>query len=232
MERTVGTSLLLQMMRNRVYEVEDEYYLYLNEIEDKLLERETISISKWKAILKYSSLSQDEYENFKKVWVEAYVRYYFFKEALKDLPNTTDLNTVRRIITVDDLAYPSILKLKLAYVYGDRIQVYESIVERWVSDEYVVQWLKYKTYRKLGSYWDMDFASDYSVFDSIYKYNRDSLEGLDSVKYVLKSAKTIDDSKNVLLFTLIIVCCCRKCLWNILRRNIRSIVRIKTYLST
>ena len=39
MERTVGTSLLLQMMHNRVYEVEDEYYLYLNVIEDKLLER-------------------------------------------------------------------------------------------------------------------------------------------------------------------------------------------------
>ena len=202
MERTVGTSLLLQMMRNRVYEVEDEYYLYLNEIEDKLLEHETISISKWKAIFKYSSLSQDEYENFKKLWVEAYVRYYFFKEALKDLPNTTDINTVRRIITVDDLAYPSILNLKLAYVYGDRIPVYESIVERWVSDEYVVQWLKYKTYRKLGSYWDMDFASDHSAFDSVYKYNRVSLEGLDSVKYILKSAKTIDDSKNVLLFTL------------------------------
>ena len=202
MERTVGRSLLLQMMRNRVYEVDEEYYLYLNEVEDKLLEHETISISKWKSILKYSSLSQDEYENFKKVWIEAYVRYYFFKEALKELPNTTDINTVRRIITVDDLAYPSILKLKLAYVYGNRIPVYESIVEKWISDEYVVQWLKYETYRKLDNYWDMDFASDYSVFDSVYKYNRTSLEGLDSVKYVLKSAKTINDSKNVLLFTL------------------------------
>lgn len=29
MERTVGTSLLLQMMRNRVYEVDEEYYLYI-----------------------------------------------------------------------------------------------------------------------------------------------------------------------------------------------------------
>lgn len=35
MGRTVSTSLLLQMMRNRVFEVKDEYYLYLNEIEDK-----------------------------------------------------------------------------------------------------------------------------------------------------------------------------------------------------
>ena len=47
MERTVGTSLLLQMMRNRVYEVEEEYYLYLNEIEDKLLKYETVSIGEW-----------------------------------------------------------------------------------------------------------------------------------------------------------------------------------------
>ena len=202
MERTVGTNLLLQMMRNRVYEVDEEYYLYLNEIEDKLLERETVSSDEWETIFKESGLSQDEYENFKKVWIEAYVRYYFFKEALKELPSTTDLNTVRRIVTVDDLAYPTILKLKLAYVYGDRIPVYESMVERWVSDEYVVQWLKYETYRKLGNYWDMDFASDHSVFDSIYKYNRASLEGLDSVKYILKSAKNINDSKNVLLFTL------------------------------
>lgn len=202
MERTVGTSLLLQMMRNRVYEVEDEYYLYLNAVEDKLLEKQVISNSDWQNLFDESGLPKEEQNNFNKVFIEAYVRYYFFKEALKDLPNTTDLNTVRRIITVDDLAYHSILKLKLAYIYGDRILVYESIVERWVSDEYVVQWLKYKTYRKLGSYWDMDFASDYSVFDSIYKYNRASLDGLDSVKYILKSAKTIDDSKNVLLFTL------------------------------
>lgn len=44
MERTVGASLLLQMMRNRVFEVNEEYYLYLNEIEDKLLKYETVSI--------------------------------------------------------------------------------------------------------------------------------------------------------------------------------------------
>lgn len=202
MERTVGTSLLLQMMRNRVFEVDEEYYLYLNEIEDKLLECETISISKWKAIFKYSSLSQDEYDNFKKVWVEAYVRYYFFKEALKDLPNTTDLNTVRRIITVDDLAYPSILKLKLAYIYGDRIPVYESIVERWTSDEYVVEWLKYESYRKLNEYWDILFASSKSTFDSVYKYKRASLEGLDPAKFILENVKTVEDLENVLRFTL------------------------------
>ena len=202
MERIVGTSLLLQMMRNRVYEVENEYYLYLNAVEDKLLECETISHSEWQSLFNESGLPKEEQHNFNKVFIEAYTRYYFFRKCLKDLPNTTDINTVRRVITVDDLAYPSILKLKLAYIYGDRIPIYESIVERWVSDEYVVEWLKYETYRKLGNYWDMDFASDHSVFDSIYKYNRASLEGLDSVKYILKSAKTIDDSKNVLLFTL------------------------------
>lgn len=139
MERTVGTSLLLQMMRNRVFEVEEEYYLYLNAIEDKLLGHETVSISEWKGIFKESNLSQDEYENFKKIWIEGYVRYYFFRRALKDLPNNTDVNTVRRIVTIDDFAYPEILKMKLAYVYGNKIQEYESIVERWVSDEYVMQ---------------------------------------------------------------------------------------------
>lgn len=197
MERTVGTSLLLQMMRNRVYEVEEEYYLYLNEIEDKLLKYETVSIGEWEGIFKESNLSQDEYENFKKIWIEAYVRYYFFRKVLKDLPNTTDINTVRRIVTIDDFAYPEILKMKLAYVYGDKIPVYELIVERWVSDEYVIQWLKYETYRKLSDYWDMDFASDHSV----YKYNRASIEGLDSVESVLESAKNFNDLKNVLLFT-------------------------------
>lgn len=202
MGRTVGTSLLLQMMRNRVYEVEEEYYLYLNEIEDKLLKYETVSIGEWEGIFKESNLSQDEYENFKKIWIEAYVRYYFFRKALKDLPNTTDINTVRRIVTIDDFAYPEILKMKLAYVYGNKIQEYESIVERWVSDEYVMQWLKYETYRKLGDYWDMDFASDHSVFDSIYKYNRASIEGLDLVESILESAKNFSDLKNVLRFTL------------------------------
>lgn len=201
MGRTAGTSLLLQMMHNRVHEVEDEYYLYLNEIEDKLLKHETVSIGEWETIFKESNLSQDEYENFKKIWIEAYVRYYFFRKALKDLPNTTDINTVRRIVTVDDFAYPEILKMKLAYVYGNKIQDYESIVERWVSDEYVIQWLKYETYRKLGDYWDMDFASDHSAFDSVYKYNRASIEGLDSVESVLESAKNFNDLQNVLLFT-------------------------------
>lgn len=201
MGRTVGTSLLLQMMRNRVYEVEEEYYLYLNEIEDKLLKYETVSIGEWEGIFKESNLSQDEYENFKKIWIEGYVRYYFFRRALKDLPNTTDINTVRRIVTIDDFAYPEILKMKLAYVYGNKIQEYESIVERWVSDEYVMQWLKYETYRKLGDYWDMNFVSDHSAFDSVYKYNRTSIEGLDSVESILESAKNFNDLKNVLLFT-------------------------------
>lgn len=202
MERTVGTSLLLQMMRNRVFEVNEEYYLYLNKIEDKLLKYETVSIGEWEGIFKGSNLSQEEYENFKKIWIEAYVRYYFFKEALKDLPNTTDINTVRRIVTIDDFAYPLILMLKLAYVYGNKIQDYESIIERWTSDEYVTQWLKYETYRKIGDYWDMDFASDHSAFDSVYKYNRTSIEGLDPVESILESAKNFNDLKNVLRFTL------------------------------
>ena len=201
MERTVGTSLLLQMMRNRVFEVNEEYYLYLNMVEDKLLKYETVSIGEWEGIFKGSNLSQDEYGDFKKIWIEAYVRYYFFRKALKDLPNTTDINTVRRIVAVDDLAYPSILKMKLAYVYGNKIQEYESIVERWTSDEYVMQWIKYETYRKLSDYWDMDFASDHSAFDSVYKYNRISIEGLDSVEQILESAKNFNDLKNVLLFT-------------------------------
>lgn len=119
MERTVGTSLLLQMMRNRVYEVEDEYYLYLNEIEDKLMEHKKISISEWESLFKESNLLQEEYVNFRKIWVEAYVRYHFFRDALKELPNTTDIDTVKRLVTVDDLAFMHILKLKLAYAYGD-----------------------------------------------------------------------------------------------------------------
>lgn len=202
MERTVGTSLLLQMMRNRVFEVNEEYYLYLNKVEDKLLKYETVSIGEWEGIFKGSNLSQDEYGNFKKIWIEAYVRYYFFRKALKDLPNTTDINTVRRIVAVDDLAYPSILKMKLAYVYGNKIQEYESIVERWTSDEYVMQWIKYETYRKLSDYWDMDFASDHSAFDSVYKYRRGCLEGLDPAKFILENVKTADDLENVLRFTL------------------------------
>ena len=201
MERIVGTSLLLQMMRNRVYEVEDEYYLYLNAIEDKLLEKQVISNSEWQSLFNESGLPEEEQHNFNKVWVEAYVRYYFFRQALKDLPNTTDINTARKIVTVDDLAYPEILKMKLAYVYGDKISIYESLIERWVSDEYVIQWLKYETYRKLGDYWDMDFASDTSVFDSVYKYKRVSLEGLDDIKYILKQVETMADLEDLLRFT-------------------------------
>ena len=201
MERTVGTSLLLQMMRNRVHEVEDEYYLYLNAIEDKLLERQVISNSEWQILFNESGLPKEEQHNFNKVWVEAYIRYYFFRKCLKDLPNTTDINTARRIVTVDDLAYSEILKMKLAYVYGNKIQDYESIVERWVSDEYVIQWLMYETYRKIGDYWDMDFASDHSVFDSVYKYERRSLEGLDPTKYILEQVETMTDLENLLRFT-------------------------------
>ena len=202
MERLVGTSLLLQMMRNRVYEVEDEYYLYLNAVEDKLLERQVISDSEWQNLFNESGLPKEEQNNFNKVWIEAYVRYYFFRKCLKDLPNTTDTNTVRRIVTIDDLAYPEILKMKLAYVYGDKIPVYESLIERWTSDEYVTEWVTYGTYRKLGDYWDVDFVSDHSAFDSVYKYNRASIEGLDSVELILESAKNFNDLENVLLFTL------------------------------
>ena len=47
MQIVVNTQVILQMMRNRVFEVKDEYYLYLNEIEDKLMEHKKISISEW-----------------------------------------------------------------------------------------------------------------------------------------------------------------------------------------
>lgn len=202
MERTVGTSLLLQMMRNRVFEVDEEYYLYLNEIEDKLLEYEAVSSDEWEGIFKESNLSQDEYENFKKIWVEAYVRYHFFRDALKELPNTTDIDTVKRLVTVDDLAFMHILKLKLAYAYGDKISDYDAVINRWINNEYVVEWLKYESYRKLNEYWDILFASNESVFNSVLKYRRGSIEGLDPAKFILENVKTVDDLENVLRFTL------------------------------
>ena len=201
MERTVGTSLLLQMMRNRVYEVEDEYYLYLNEVEDKLLERQVISNSEWQSLFNESGLPEEEQHNFNKVWVEAYVRYYFFKKCLRELPNTTDLNTVKRIVTVDDFACHSILKLKLAYIYGNKISDYDSIIIRWTFDEYVAKWLEYESYRKLSDYWDMRFVSDISVFESVLNYERKSLEGLDPIKYVLEEVENVNDLENLLRFT-------------------------------
>ena len=202
MERAVGISLLLQMMRNRVYEVNEEYYLYLNAVEDKLLERETISHSEWQNLFDESGLPKEEQHNFNKVWVEAYVRYYFFRKCLKDLPNTTDIDTVKRLVTVDDLAFMHILKLKLAYAYGDKISDYDAVVNKWINNEYVVEWLKYESYRKLGDYWDILFASDNSVFNSVLRYKRASLEGLDPTKYILRGVKTKDDLENVLRFTL------------------------------
>lgn len=201
MERTVGTSLLLQMMRNRVYEVEDEYYLYLNAIEDKLLERQVISNSEWQSLFDESGLPKEEQRNFNKVWIEAYVRYYFFKKCLRELPNTTDLNTVRRIVTVDDLSCRSILKMKLAYIYGNKISDYDSIIIRWTFDEYVAKWLEYESYRKLSDYWYMHFVSDISVFESVLNYERKSLEGLDDIKYILKQVETMTDLENLLRFT-------------------------------
>lgn len=141
----VSTSVILQMMRNRVFEVKDEYYLYLNKVEDKLEGYKSISLSTWMYLFNESGLPQEEYDNFNKIWVESYVRYHFFKEALKDLPNTTDLNMVKRIVTVDDFAYPTILKLKLAYVYGDKISDYDSIIAKWTSNEHLLKWLEYKS---------------------------------------------------------------------------------------
>lgn len=184
----VSTSIILQMMHNRVFEVEDEYYFYLNKIEDELVRHEIISISEWEDIFQKSGIHPEMRKNFHKIWIESYVRYHFFKEALKDLPNTTDLNTARRLITVNDFAYPSILKLKLAYVYGNQITNYDSLIAKWVSNEYVVKWLEYKSYRKLDDYWDMDFANDNSVFTSILNYKREQLEGLDNVKDIFRKS--------------------------------------------
>ena len=202
MPTVVNTQVILQMMRNRVYEVKDEYYLYLNEIEDKLMEHKKISISEWESLFKESNLPQEEYENFRKIWVEAYVRYHFFRDALKELPNTTDIDTVRRLVTVDDLAFMHILKLKLAYAYGDQISDYDTIINRWINNEYVVEWLRYESYRKLNEYWDILFASNESVFNSVLKYRRGSIEGLDPAKFILENVKTSDDLENVLRFTL------------------------------
>lgn len=56
MQIVVNTQVILQMMRNRVFEVKDEYYLYLNEIEDKLMEHKKISISEWENLFKESGL--------------------------------------------------------------------------------------------------------------------------------------------------------------------------------
>lgn len=200
MSTTVNTQVILQMMRNRVFEVKDEYYLYLNEIEDKLMEHKKISISEWESLFKESNLSQGEYRNFRKIWVEAYVRYLFFKEALKELPNTTDIDTVRRLVTVDDLAFMHILKLKLAYAYGDKISDYDAVINRWLNNEYVIEWIKYESYRKLNEYWDILFASSKSAFESIYRYKRGSLEGLDPTKFILDGVKTVDDLENMLRF--------------------------------
>ena len=80
MTTVVNTQVILQMMRNRVHEVKDEYYLYLNYIEDKLMECKKISISEWESLFKKSNLPQGEYRNFRKIWIEAYVRYHFFSE--------------------------------------------------------------------------------------------------------------------------------------------------------
>ena len=202
MTTVVNTQVILQMMRNRVFEVKDEYYLYLNEIEDKLMEHKKISISEWESLFKESGLPQEEYKNFRKIWIEAYVRYHFFRDALKELPNTIDMDTARRLVTVDDLAFMHILKLKLAYAYGDQISDYDAIINRWINNEYVVEWLKYESYRKLSEYWDILFASNESVFNSVLKYRRGSIEGLDPAKFILENVKTVDDLENVLRFTL------------------------------
>lgn len=161
-----------------------------------------ISISEWEDLFKESNLPQGEYRNFRKIWIEAYVRYHFFRDALKELPNTTDIDTVKRLVTVDDLAFMHILKLKLAYAYGDQISDYDTIVNKWLSNEYIIEWLKYDSYRKLSDYWDILFASDNSVFNSVLRYKRTSLEGLDPTKYILRGVKTKDDLENVLRFTL------------------------------
>lgn len=202
MTTVVNTQVILQMMRNRVFEVKDEYYLYLNEIEDKLMEHKKISISEWESLFKESGLPQEEHRNFHKIWIEAYVRYHFFRDALKELPNTIDMDTARRLVTVDDLAFMHILKLKLAYAYGDQISDYDAIINRWINNEYVVEWLKYESYRKLNGHWDIGFASNRSVFNSVLKYKRGSLEGLDSTKFILRGVNTVDDLENMLRFTL------------------------------
>lgn len=202
MQEVVNTSVILQMMRNRVFEVKDEYYLYLDKVEDKLEGYKAISWSTWIYLFNKSGLPQEEYDNFNKIWLESYVRYHFFREALKDLPNTTDLNMVKRIVTVDDFAYPVILKLKLAYVYGDKIPDYDSIINKWVSNEHILKWFEYKSYRKLDDYWDMEFASDNSVFKSILNYRRCAVEGLDTTDQVLKSAENLNSLTSVLQFTL------------------------------
>lgn len=126
----------------------------------------------------------------------------FFRDALKELPNTTNMDTARRLVTVDDLAFMHILKLKLAYAYGDQISDYDTIINKWLSNEYIIEWLKYESYRKLSDYWDILFASDNSVFNSVLRYKRTSLEGLDPTKYILRGVKTKDDLENVLRFTL------------------------------
>ena len=202
MSVVVNTQVILQMMRNRVFEVKDEYYLYLNEIEDKLMKHKKISISEWESLFRESGLPQGEHRNFRKIWIEAYVRYHFFRDALKELPNTTNIDTARRLVTVDDLAFMHILKLKLAYAYGDQISDYDAIINRWINNEYVVEWLKYESYRKLNGHWDIGFASNRSVFNSVLKYKRGSLEGLDSTKFILRGVNTVDDLENMLRFTL------------------------------
>lgn len=202
MTTVVNTQVILQMMRNRVFEVKDEYYLYLNEIEDKLMEHKKISISEWESLFKESGLPEGEHRNFRKIWIEAYVRYHFFRDALKELPNTTNMDTARRLVIVDDLAFMHILKLKLAYAYGDQISDYDAIINRWINNEYVVEWLKYESYRKLNEYWDILFASNESVFNSVLKYRRGRIEGLDPAKFILENVNTADDLENVLRFTL------------------------------
>lgn len=188
------------MLENGVYDTDNYYPFYLSRMNNKLDLQEEFSYDEWCDLIPLLGIAKSSYYLFKRVWLGTYVRFSFLPSTLDQEIKDYDKYVAKKIIQADDLAYPYILKLKLAYVCFSAITV-EALYIQLIDNIYVQEWLKVGVIQNLGLLWDTEFTKSPEVFDSILRYVSGTKYSLNLPKDIYYTTDNEQDFYNVFMFT-------------------------------
>ena len=196
----VKLKVLMRILESGLYDTDDSYAFYLNRITSELGSREEFSYEDWCNLIPLLGIKKESYYLFKRVWLEAYMRFSFLQYTLDQDASDYNKHLAKKIIKVDDLKYPDILRLKLAYACSS-IKAVDTVYNRLIENEYVERWVSYGVIKNLDLLWDTGFAKNPEVFNSILSYTPEEKYTLDSMKSIYYGTNNEQDFYNVFMFT-------------------------------
>lgn len=196
----VKLKVLMRILESGLYDTDDSYAFYLNRITSELGSREEFSYEDWCNLIPLLGIKKESYYLFKRVWLEAYMRFSFLQYTLDQDASDYNKHLAKNIIKVDDLKYPDILRLKLAYACSS-IKAVDTVYNRLIENEYVERWVSYGVIKNLDLLWDTGFAKNPEVFNSILSYTPEEKYTLDSMKSIYYGTNNEQDFYNVFMFT-------------------------------